>query len=360
MNTDYIPVNPLEHGQYNSLWLASNPINNELAAKSFAAFASKSDVPIEKLRIIWQLSTTHGAQIMIESQFYTALRYICLYQNNYVDINSQLLSSTKNMSLKPPRFSLQDNQHLLQQQVPQVQVQVQATTPNYSLTPTDHSSYHNIFMSYDKDGDGYLTSEESVSLFKKSKLNEEQLAQIWSLADADEDGQLTSKEFCVAFHLIICVGKRNMPLPEVLPIGIQNFIDNFPIVPGGAIPTRNSSVVSPVNPSPAVHESNSGNLNNYIPVVNAVPVSDVIPAANNTQISVTSSPSSLSAVNKISNMNSGNFSDLTSSSDTTNTTSDDLSMDVDYSNNGSSTQLSTQTKHSNVIPIDQSNLGTNF
>jgi epidermal growth factor receptor substrate 15 len=194
MNTDYSPVNPIEQGQYNSLWSSTNPINNELAAKAFAVFTSKSDVPIEKLRIIWKLSVPKGSSIMTETQFYTALRYISLYQNSYVDLSSQLLTSTLNIQLNPPRFSFQETQQ--QQQVPVQVQQVQAPTHNYALTPTDHANYHKIFTSYDKDGDGYLTTDESVLLFKKSNLSDDQLSQIWSLADKDEDGQLTSKEFC--------------------------------------------------------------------------------------------------------------------------------------------------------------------
>lgn len=31
------------------------------------------------------------------------------------------------------------------------------------------------------------------------------IAAIWNLADADRDNQLSHNEFCVAFHLILCV-----------------------------------------------------------------------------------------------------------------------------------------------------------
>ena len=56
-------------------------------------------------------------------------------------------------------------------------------------------------FSYDR----FLTGTEAVGIFGQSGLPQDTLAAIWILADDDKDGRLTSKEFCVAFHLILCI-----------------------------------------------------------------------------------------------------------------------------------------------------------
>ena len=59
----------------------------------------------------------------------------------------------------------------------------------------------------------------------------EVLKKIWKLADRDADNKLTGKEFCVAFHLIVCVGKQGLEVPPVLPPSFQAFLDNAPDAP---------------------------------------------------------------------------------------------------------------------------------
>ena len=54
---------------------------------------------------------------------------------------------------------------------------------------------------------------------------------IWELADQDKDNQLNAKEFCVAFHLIICISKRKLPLPVTLPPPLMNFLARAPMIP---------------------------------------------------------------------------------------------------------------------------------
>ena len=60
-----------------------------------------------------------------------------------------------------------------------------------------------------------------MELFRKSGLSIDVLKQIWLLADKDTDGSLTSKEFCVAWHLIVCVSKKGLPLPKYLPDSVR-------------------------------------------------------------------------------------------------------------------------------------------
>jgi hypothetical protein len=44
-----------------------------------------------------------------------------------------------------------------------------------------------------------------VEVFRRSGIDPNALAGIFAMADDDHDGRLTAKEFCVAFHLILCL-----------------------------------------------------------------------------------------------------------------------------------------------------------
>jgi epidermal growth factor receptor substrate 15 len=45
---------------------------------------------------------------------------------------------------------------------------------------------------------------------------------VWALSDVDKDNHLNKEEFAIAFHLIVCASKRDLPVPEVLCAGSKN------------------------------------------------------------------------------------------------------------------------------------------
>jgi hypothetical protein len=51
----------------------------------------------------------------------------------------------------------------------------------------------------------FLTRDAALAILQKSGLDAAAVANVFQLADDDRDGTLSSKEFCVAFHLIICL-----------------------------------------------------------------------------------------------------------------------------------------------------------
>jgi hypothetical protein len=100
----------------------------------------------------------------------------------------------------------------------------------YAIAPEDVVRYDGLFASYDKDGDGYIQGAEAVAIFSQSGLDVNVLRTIWALADDDKDSRLTREEFAVAFHLILCIGKKGLPLPPGLPAPLRSFIANKGIV----------------------------------------------------------------------------------------------------------------------------------
>lgn len=77
--------------------------------------------------------------------------------------------------------------------------------PPFAMTPQEHLKYHALFISYDTNHDGFLSREELLPLFQKSGMDLPRVDLICQMVDEDKDGQLTSKEFCAAFHIIVCV-----------------------------------------------------------------------------------------------------------------------------------------------------------
>lgn len=77
----------------------------------------------------------------------------------------------------------------------------------------------------------FLSREETIPIFMQSELDSQSVELIWAVADDDRDGKLTPKEFCAAFHIIVCVTKRQQPVPTSLPISLKGFLVYAPAVP---------------------------------------------------------------------------------------------------------------------------------
>jgi Cytoskeletal-regulatory complex EF hand len=90
----------------------------------------------------------------------------------------------------------------------------------FTLTPSDQARYEALFAEQHKD-DGYVYGGEAVAFFSKSGLPSNVLASIWNMTDYPVDNRLDKIEFCIAMHLIICVSKRNLPLPPALPFALK-------------------------------------------------------------------------------------------------------------------------------------------
>ena len=267
----YAPQNPVEHAYFDSLWQtalvgadAGNSQDSELSGKAAVQFFQRSNIDTSYLKMVWSLSTPTAT--MSKPQFYTALRYISMIQNGDAPISKERMLSGSQMNIGLPRFSGIDapsNPAVLttpgvgalpSNSFTAVASPTPATSTNnttaYAITAIDHGKYHDLFVSYDNDRDGYLTAEESMSVFRKSGLQADLLMQVFQLADCDKDSRLTSKEFSIAFHLILCNTKKGLPVPTSgLPPMLKGFLANAPNIPG---PIPASSVPVPAAyPSPS-------------------------------------------------------------------------------------------------------------
>eukprot|EP01038_Epipyxis_sp_PR26KG_P009772 gene9772-13145_t len=248
MEQTYLPQNQQEKAYFDSLWLQSAGEGAvELAGRTAVTFFQQSGVDIGILKQIWSLSTPSAS--MNISQFYTALRFITMYQNGEIPLTKDRLLQTVAVNLGLPKF----NGIPLPTAPPKIQ-SAAAVPPTlgvsipldaaFSIQQNDHTKYHNLFVTYDINNDGYLSRDEAMVIFQKSGVDPGTLNLIWNMADYDKDYQLTSKEFSVAFHIILCISKKGLPLPQALPQTLINFLIHAPAVPPSA--TGTAPPVAPV------------------------------------------------------------------------------------------------------------------
>ncbi|KAG9016212.1 hypothetical protein FRB93_011686 [Tulasnella sp. JGI-2019a] len=86
----------------------------------------------------------------------------------------------------------------------------------WDISPREKSTADNFFATLDTQKRGFIEGDTAVPFFLKSALPESVLAQIWDLSDLHKDGQLTQDGFAIALHLIN--GKlAGKDVPETLP-----------------------------------------------------------------------------------------------------------------------------------------------
>ena len=288
-----------EKGYYDLLWTTANPTGgSDLGGAAAVAFFKRSGIDTGILKQIWGYSTT-GATLNI-NQFYSALRYIVMVQNGDFPINRERLHSSATVDLGLPKFK-----DIPLPNIAPIKNSIAATnsvnsnifSDNYSINDEEYKKYLDLFKQYDLDHDGYLDGQESVGIFTKSGLNKDILGSIWQFSDNDKDGKLTPREFCVAFHLIVCVSKKGYTLPIELPRSLKLFLEN------GIVLSSVSPKVVPVS------ETTGNKFKTTIEVVkqsNEIP--QVIDSKSHVQSIVTSNTNSLannvSATNVVDNNSS--------------------------------------------------------
>jgi hypothetical protein len=246
MSDDYtFAPSMAEKSYYDLLWMTANPSGgSDLGGAAAVAFFKRSGIDTGILKQIWGYST-NGATLNI-NQFYSALRYIVMVQSGDFPINRERLCSNANIDLGLPKFK-----DIPLPTIAPIKFAPAITTgnntvmsnDNYSISEEEYKKYLDLFKQYDVDHDGYLNGQESVGIFTKSGLNKDILGTIWQFADNDKDGKLTPREFCVAFHLIICVSKKGYTLPNELPKSLKLFIEN------GVSPSSVLSKLIPISES---------------------------------------------------------------------------------------------------------------
>lgn len=117
------------------------------------------------------------------------------------------------------------------------------SNPNdaYAMSPAEQSRYSLLFPAYaapDNANDTnnnntnnnsnqrlYVHGPAAVQLFSKSGLDNPSLKHVWTLSDSPVDNKLDEVEFCIAMHLIVCVTKKGLGMPEILPGSLRGLLE---------------------------------------------------------------------------------------------------------------------------------------
>jgi len=258
---------------YDALFTTADAARSgEINGRDAVSFLSRSKLPVDVLKNIWSMVDQNPKTNSLDKhKFFAAVRVIQLYQNGQTqnlftagvsELNLAVVTDP-NVVLRVPFFegvtgvSVQPFQiqapagQQQQQQPPQQQQQQQPHTQNgvvspsrrgstvsaaspssppsnmtlttqdpYAMNPTEKFRYEALFPNYEQ-GDGFVYGKAAVDLFTKSGLDKDLLRVIWNMVDQPVDNRLSKLEFAIAMHLIVCVSKKNLPMPGALPPSLQ-------------------------------------------------------------------------------------------------------------------------------------------
>lgn len=261
---------PHERPYYDGLFQAADTNRTgNIGGGEAVAFFSRSKLPLEQLKNVWTVADNPPSNSLNRPKFAVAIRLIQLLQNG-VKGQGASLAVPPGTPLRPVFLEgisgavvplPGPQQHQQQQLAPQQQQppaqpnsphlqqptppQAQQQPPNdgrppvpqspgpengstaltvqdpYTLVPNERARYESIFPQY-ADQDGFMHGKEAVALFSKSGLDQTQLRDIWNMADQPVDNKLDKLEFAIAMHLIVCISKKNLPLPKILPLSLKS------------------------------------------------------------------------------------------------------------------------------------------
>lgn len=257
----YVPT-PKEIPMYEHLFamVADKGGSGVVIGSDAVPLFTTSKLPIPVLKQLWVMADARKTNSLNKAEFFVLVRLIQLYQNherpipNTGDLRFVVSGKTPDQ-LNPPFFEgITTNQQQQPPPMPPVSQQpssasMQSTEPQnyndttamnthnqltlhnsdpYTMTLQDKARFDSIFPDY-ASKDGYLYGREAVALFSKSGLNPSQLRQIWAMVDTQPvDNRLDALEFALAMHLIVCVSKKLLPLPETLPPNLLQWKQSSP------------------------------------------------------------------------------------------------------------------------------------
>ncbi|ETW04978.1 hypothetical protein H310_04052 [Aphanomyces invadans] len=211
----WTPPSPQEKQYYDMLFqVADDEHTGSIGGRSAVMFFTKSGLDKSILREVWTIADSRQTSFLQLNDFYVAMRLIAMAQHGHP------MTLTHFYALAASPFALARLEGV---PPPQVQQQHQSPAPlaTYSITSDEKTKYQTIFAQYDTDHDGFLLGQDAAALFQMSGMDRNDLRTIWALADRTSDGRLDLTEFYIAMHLIVCVTKRGMVLPQTLPLELE-------------------------------------------------------------------------------------------------------------------------------------------
>lgn len=96
----------------------------------------------------------------------------------------------------------------------------------YFMSRVEEMNYREAFTRHcvTDGGRQYVYVDAAVSYFKRSGVSRDVLGKVWDIVTRNPNtGKLDEREFVVMSHLIICMTKRGLAIPDVLPMSLRNW-----------------------------------------------------------------------------------------------------------------------------------------
>ncbi|KAI9264833.1 hypothetical protein BY458DRAFT_438102 [Sporodiniella umbellata] len=197
-------LTPQETAVYNQLFKAAAKTQpNVIDGMEAVQFFAKSGLPNTVLSQIWEAADENNLGYLTPETFAIALKLIACAQN-HIQAKEPLLSTATPL----PQI----------EGIPLPEAKSDSTS---TISSVDRNKYLSIYRAQNPPREG-IPAQAARDLFLKSKLSNEQLAQIWNLADIRQCGYLDETEFIIAMHYIAqLMNKSITALPPILPQSIH-------------------------------------------------------------------------------------------------------------------------------------------
>lgn len=96
----------------------------------------------------------------------------------------------------------------------------------YFMSRVEEMNYREAFTRHcvTDGGRQFVYVDSAVSYFKRSGVSRDVLGKVWDIVTRNPNtGKLDEREFVVMSHLIICMTKRGLAIPDVLPMSLRNW-----------------------------------------------------------------------------------------------------------------------------------------
>ena len=191
-------VSPSEQSKYSQVFESLGPTNGLLSGALCRQVFVKSNLPVDILGKIWELSDIDRDGSLDREEFILAMHLV--YK---VSVEKQQLPAVLSASLIPP------SKEALGSSTASAPVPTSTATPatvpsslaTWVVTPAEKIQYDALFQNADVNKNGYLTGADAREILMKSGLPPQILAHIWQLCDSNGSGKLNNEQFALAMHL---------------------------------------------------------------------------------------------------------------------------------------------------------------
>ncbi|XP_071800273.1 uncharacterized protein [Asterias amurensis] len=229
-------VSPEEKSKYDTIFEGLNPIENKLSGDKVRTVFMNSNLPVDVLSRIWDLSDIDKDGLLDKDEFAVAMHlvYKALEKEpTPMVLSPQLMPPAKRK--KPPMPGavgvLPPGAIPSKRATPPIPMDgspkgspVLATKQEQSkwvVTSQEKTNSDAIFQQIDTDKDGLVGGEEIRPVLINSGLPQAILAQIWNLCDTKQTGQLNAEQFALAMYLVAQAQSGTNPpqalTPEMVP-----------------------------------------------------------------------------------------------------------------------------------------------